>query len=182
MVISLAQPITTSALRRSSSNRLNRKVVVGWHILTVIMWSALPKQSISTVLDSAEQPEKEGTLLPIFTVFQLPTSESLQAFSNYCPWRHQMGFPLQSGLQPIIAASSVVLIRCKGCSMTGWYLTRVNKLSKFIEPAHRVRAVVPFQTVMLTRPRPRIPPQAEHRNIHHIWGWCHPAVSCSPVL
>ena len=61
-----------------------------------------------------------------------------------------MNFLSSLGYSLLITVSSVVLILLC-CSMTGWYLTRVNnKLSKFMNLLIVFSMVVPFQMVMFT--------------------------------
>ena len=73
----------------------------------------------------------EGTFTTS-TVFQLPTKETFAGLSNYVYGVFKMNFLSSLGYSLLITVSSVVLILLC-CSMTGWYLTRVNnKLSKFM--------------------------------------------------
>ena len=61
-----------------------------------------------------------------------------------------MNFLSSMGYSLLITVTSVVLILLC-CSMTGWYLTRVNnKLSKFMNLLLVFSMVVPFQMVMFT--------------------------------
>ena len=93
--------------------------------------------------------KKEGTFTTS-TVFQLPTSESFAGLSNYVYGVIKMGFLSSLGYSLVITVSSVALILLC-CSMTGWYLTRVNnKLSKFMNLLIVFSMVVPFQMVMFT--------------------------------
>ena len=73
----------------------------------------------------------EGTFTTA-TVFQLPTAETFAGLSNYVYGIFKMNFLSSLGYSLVITVTSVVLILLC-CSMTGWYLTRVNnKLSKFM--------------------------------------------------
>ena len=64
-----------------------------------------------------------------------------------------MGFLSSLGYSLVITVTSVALILLC-CSMTGWYLTRVNnKLSKFMNLLIVFSMVVPFQMVMFTLPK-----------------------------
>ena len=93
--------------------------------------------------------KKEGTFTTS-TVFQLPTSETFAGLSNYVYGVIKMGFLSSLGYSLVITVSSVALILLC-CSMTGWYLTRVNnKLSKFMNLLIVFSMVVPFQMVMFT--------------------------------
>ena len=66
------------------------------------------------------------------TVFKLPTAETFAGLSNYVYGVTKMGFLSSLGYSLVITVTSVALILLC-CSMTGWYLTRVNnKLSKFM--------------------------------------------------
>ena len=91
----------------------------------------------------------EGTFTTS-TVFQLPTKETFAGLSNYVYGVFKMNFLSSLGYSLLITVSSVVLILLC-CSMTGWYLTRVNnKLSKFMNLLIVFSMVVPFQMVMFT--------------------------------
>ena len=91
----------------------------------------------------------EGTFTTS-TVFQLPTKETFAGLSNYIYGVFKMNFLSSLGYSLLITVSSVVLILLC-CSMTGWYLTRVNnKLSKFMNLLIVFSMVVPFQMVMFT--------------------------------
>ena len=73
----------------------------------------------------------EGTFTTS-TVFKLPTAETFAGLSNYVYGVTKMGFLSSLGYSLVITVTSVALILLC-CSMTGWYLTRVNnKLSKFM--------------------------------------------------
>ena len=84
------------------------------------------------------------------TVFRLPTAETFAGLRNYVYGVTKMDFLSSMGYSLLITISSVVLILLC-CSMTGWYLTRVNnKLSKFMNLLIVFSMVVPFQMVMFT--------------------------------
>ena len=93
--------------------------------------------------------KKEGTFTTS-TVFALPTKETFVGLENYTYGIFKMNFLSSLGYSLLITLSSVVLILLC-CSMTGWYLTRVNnKLSKFMNLLIIFSMVVPFQMVMFT--------------------------------
>ena len=82
------------------------------------------------------------------TVFRLPTAETSAGLRNYVYGVTKMNFLSSMGYSLLITITSVVLILLC-CSMTGWYLTRVNnKLSKFMNLLIVFSMVVPFQMVM----------------------------------
>ena len=82
------------------------------------------------------------------TVFRLPTAETFAGLRNYVYGVTKMDFLSSMGYSLLITITSVVLILLC-CSMTGWYLTRVNnKLSKFMNLLIVFSMVVPFQMVM----------------------------------
>ena len=84
------------------------------------------------------------------TVFRLPTAETFAGLRNYVYGVTKMNFLSSMGYSLLITITSVVLILLC-CSMTGWYLTRVNnKLSKFMNLLIVFSMVVPFQMVMFT--------------------------------
>ena len=91
----------------------------------------------------------EGTFTTS-TVFKLPTAETFAGLRNYVYGVTKMNFLSSMGYSLLITITSVVLILLC-CSMTGWYLTRVNnKLSKFMNLLIVFSMVVPFQMVMFT--------------------------------
>ena len=84
------------------------------------------------------------------TVFRLPTAET---------------FARSMGVN-ITAFRVVLILLC--CSMTGWYLTRVNnKLSKFMNLLIVFSMVVPFQMVMFTLSK-----TADRLNLNNPWNIC----------
>jgi len=117
--------------------------------LTVIMALLCLLWIYPIVLILLNSLKKEGTFTTS-TVFQLPTSETFAGLSNYVYGVIKMGFLSSLGYSLVITVSSVALILLC-CSMTGWYLTRVNnKLSKFMNLLIVFSMVVPFQMVMFT--------------------------------
>ena len=119
------------------------------NILTVIMALLCLLWIYPIVLILLNSLKKEGTFTTS-TVFQLPTSETFAGLSNYVYGVIKMGFLSSLGYSLVITVSSVALILLC-CSMTGWYLTRVNnKLSKFMNLLIVFSMVVPFQMVMFT--------------------------------
>ena len=108
----------------------------------------------------------EGTFTTS-TVFQLPTKETFAGLSNYVYGVFKMNFLSSLGYSLLITVSSVVLILLC-CSMTGWYLTRVNnKLSKFMNLLIVFSMVVPFQMVMFTLSK-----TADQLNLNTPWNIC----------
>ena len=102
----------------------------------------------------------EGTFTTS-TVFQLPTKETFAGLSNYVYGVTKMGFLSSLGYSLLITITSVFLILLC-CSMTGWYLTRVNnKLSKFMNLLIVFSMVVPFQMVMFTGFMKSVPMEIE---------------------
>ena len=78
-----------------------------------------------------------------------------------------MNFLSSMGYSLLITITSVVLILLC-CSMTGWYLTRVNnKLSKFMNLLIVFSMVVPFQMVMFTLSK-----TADRLNLNNPWNIC----------
>ena len=79
----------------------------------------------------------------------------------------KMDFLSSMGYSLLITITSVVLILLC-CSMTGWYLTRVNnKLSKFMNLLIVFSMVVPFQMVMFTLSK-----TADRLNLNNPWNIC----------
>ena len=98
------------------------------NILTVIMSVLCLLWIYPIVLILLNSLKKEGTFTTS-TVFQLPTKETFAGLSNYVYGVTKMGFLSSLGYSLLITITSVFLILLC-CSMTGWYLTRVNnKLS-----------------------------------------------------
>ena len=119
------------------------------NILTVIMSVLCLLWIYPIVLILLNSLKKEGTFTTS-TVFQLPTKETFAGLSNYVYGVTKMGFLSSLGYSLLITITSVFLILLC-CSMTGWYLTRVNnKLSKFMNLLIVFSMVVPFQMVMFT--------------------------------
>jgi len=101
------------------------------------------------------------------TVFKLPTAETFAGLSNYIYGVTKMGFLSSLGYSLVITVTSVALILLC-CSMTGWYLTRVNnKLSKFMNLLIVFSMVVPFQMVMFTLSK-----TADQLNLNTPWNIC----------
>ena len=95
------------------------------------------------------------------TVFRLPTAETFAGLRNYVYGVTKMNFLSSMGYSLLITITSVVLILLC-CSMTGWYLTRVNnKLSKFMNLLIVFSMVVPFQMVMFTGFMKSVPMEIE---------------------
>ena len=119
------------------------------NILTVIMSLLCLLWIYPIVLILQNSLKTEGTFTTS-TVFKLPTAETFAGLSNYIYGVTKMGFLSSLGYSLVITVSSVALILLC-CSMTGWYLTRVNnKLSKFMNLLIVFSMVVPFQMVMFT--------------------------------
>ena len=119
------------------------------NILTVIMSVLCLLWIYPIVLILLNSLKIEGTFTTS-TVFRLPTKETFAGLSNYVYGVTKMGFLSSLGYSLVITVTSVVLILLC-CSMTGWYLTRVNnKLSKFMNLLIVFSMVVPFQMVMFT--------------------------------
>ena len=117
------------------------------NILTVIMSLLCLLWIYPIVLILQNSLKIEGTFTTS-TVFKLPTAETFAGLSNYIYGVTKMGFLSSLGYSLVITVSSVALILLC-CSMTGWYLTRVNnKLSKFMNLLIVFSMVVPFQMVM----------------------------------
>ena len=136
------------------------------NILTVIMALLCLLWIYPIVLILLNSLKKEGTFTTS-TVFQLPTSETFAGLSNYVYGVIKMGFLSSLGYSLVITVSSVALILLC-CSMTGWYLTRVNnKLSKFMNLLIVFSMVVPFQMVMFTLSK-----LADMLKLNTPWGLC----------
>ena len=118
-------------------------------VLTVIMSLLCLLWIYPIVLILLNSLKTEGSFTTS-TVFRLPTKETFAGLYNYIYGVTKMNFLSSMGYSLLITISSVVLILLC-CSMTGWYLTRVNnKLSKFMNLLIVFSMVVPFQMVMFT--------------------------------
>ena len=136
------------------------------NILTVIMSLLCLLWIYPIVLILQNSLKIEGTFTTS-TVFQLPTAETFAGLSNYIYGVTKMGFLSSLGYSLVITVSSVALILLC-CSMTGWYLTRVNnKLSKFMNLLIVFSMVVPFQMVMFTLSK-----TADTLNLNTPWNIC----------
>ena len=82
--------------------------------------------------------------------FKLPTHETFIGAENYAQAINKYGLLNSVGWTVVITVFSVAAILLF-CSMTGWYITRVNsKWSKIIYMLCIFSMVVPFQMVMFT--------------------------------
>ena len=136
------------------------------NVLTVIMSVLCLLWIYPIVLILLNSLKKEGTFTTS-TVFQLPTKETFVGLSNYVYGVTKMGFLSSLGYSLLITITSVFLILLC-CSMTGWYLTRVNnKLSKFMNLLIVFSMVVPFQMVMFTLSK-----TADQLNLNTPWNIC----------
>ena len=130
------------------------------NILTVIMTLLSLLWIYPIVLILLNSLKIEGSFTTS-TVFKLPTAETFAGLSNYVYGVTKMGFLSSLGYSLVITVTSVVLILLC-CSMTGWYLTRVNnKLSKFMNLLIVFSMVVPFQMVMFTGFMKSVPMEIE---------------------
>ena len=136
------------------------------NILTVIMSLLCLLWIYPIVLILQNSLKIEGTFTTS-TVFKLPTAETFAGLSNYIYGVTKMGFLSSLGYSLVITVSSVALILLC-CSMTGWYLTRVNnKLSKFMNLLIVFSMVVPFQMVMFTLSK-----TADRLKLNNPWNIC----------
>ena len=100
-------------------------------------------------------------------VFKFPTEETWNGIKNFVASVTQMDFLASFWYSLVISVMSVALILLC-CSMTGWYLTRVNnKLSKFMNLLIVFSMVVPFQMVMFTLSK-----TADQLNLNTPWNIC----------
>ena len=112
------------------------------NVLTVIMTLLCLLWVYPIALIFINSLKKEGTFTTS-TVFALPTKETFVALENYTYGIFKMNFLSSLGYSLLITLTSVALILLC-CSMTGWYLTRVNnKLSKFMNLLIVFSMVVP---------------------------------------
>ena len=136
------------------------------NILTVIMTLLSLLWIYPIVLILLNSLKVEGSFTTS-TVFKLPTAETFAGLSNYVYGVTKMGFLSSLGYSLVITVTSVALILLC-CSMTGWYLTRVNnKLSKFMNLLIVFSMVVPFQMVMFTLSK-----TADQLNLNTPWNIC----------
>ena len=136
------------------------------NVLTVIMTLLCLLWVYPIALILINSLKREGTFTTS-TVFALPTKETFVGLENYTYGIFKMNFLSSLGYSLLITVSSVVLILLC-CSMTGWYLTRVNnKLSKFMNLLIVFSMVVPFQMVMFTLSK-----TADTLNLNTPWNIC----------
>ena len=136
------------------------------NILTVIMTLLSLLWIYPIVLILLNSLKTEGSFTTS-TVFRLPTAETFAGLRNYVYGVTKMDFLSSMGYSLLITITSVVLILLC-CSMTGWYLTRVNnKLSKFMNLLIVFSMVVPFPMVMFTLSK-----TADRLNLNNPWNIC----------
>ena len=136
------------------------------NVLTVIMTLLCLLWVYPIALILINSLKREGTFTTS-TVFALPTKETFVGLENYTYGIFKMNFLSSLGYSLLITVSSVVLILLC-CSMTGWYLTRVNnKLSKFMNLLIVFSMVVPFQMVMFTLSK-----TADQLKLNTPWNIC----------
>ena len=93
---------------------------------------------------------KVETAISTNTAFTLPTAETWNGLGNYVQAIMSQGFAKSLFYSLFITVSSVALILLC-CSMTAWYITRVNNwVSKMMYGLCAFSMVVPFQMVMFT--------------------------------
>ena len=138
-----------------------------WDVILVVVMVLLCLLWIyPIVLILLNSLKKEGTFTTS-TVFRLPTAETFAGLRNYVYGVTKMDFLSSMGYSLLITITSVVLILLC-CSMTGWYLTRVNnKLSKFMNLLIVFSMVVPFQMVMFTLSK-----TADQLKLNTPWNIC----------
>ena len=138
-----------------------------WDVILVVVMVLLCLLWIyPIVLILLNSLKTEGSFTPS-TVFRLPTAETFAGLRNYVYGVTKMNFLSSMGYSLLITITSVVLILLC-CSMTGWYLTRVNnKLSKFMNLLIVFSMVVPFQMVMFTLSK-----TADRLNLNNPWNIC----------
>lgn len=122
-----------------------KKSIIPTIILTVI--SVLWMYPILLILINSLKVESAITTSGVFS---LPTSETFNGIANFIASVTQMDFLKSFWYSLVISVMSVILILfC--CSMSAWYIVRVNgKLSKAFYYLCVFSMVVPFQMVMFT--------------------------------
>ena len=122
-----------------------KKSIIPTIILTVI--SVLWMYPILLILINSLKVESAITTSGVFS---LPTSETFNGIANFIASVTQMDFLKSFWYSLVISGMSVILILfC--CSMSAWYIVRVNgKLSKAFYYLCVFSMVVPFQMVMFT--------------------------------
>ena len=122
-----------------------KKSIIPTIILTVI--SVLWMYPILLILINSLRVESAITTSGVFC---LPTSETFNGIANFIASVTQMDFLKSFWYSLVISVMSVILILfC--CSMSAWYIVRVNgKLSKAFYYLCVFSMVVPFQMVMFT--------------------------------
>ena len=110
---------------------------------------------------------KKETAITTAGAFSLPTADAFAGIENYINAIASKGF-LQSLCYSLLITITSVFLILLCCSMTGWYLTRVNnKLSKFMNLLIVFSMVVPFQMVMFTLSK-----TADQLNLNTPWNIC----------
>ena len=93
---------------------------------------------------------KKEKAISTSTVFELPTADTFNGFTNYLNAIYSQGFLWSLFYSVVITVSSVALILVC-CSMCAWYISRVNSwISKLMYAMCAFSMVAPFQLVMFT--------------------------------
>ena len=117
-----------------------------WSIFLVLCSLAWIYPIVMILFNSLKQENHIST----GTAFQLPNAETFAGLENYINAIESKGFLCSLGYSTIITLTSVAVILLF-CSMTAWYITRVNAIyCKAMYYMCVLSMVVPFQMVMFT--------------------------------
>ena len=115
-----------------------------WSIFLVLCSLAWIYPIVMILFNSLKQENHIST----GTAFQLPNAETFAGLENYINAIESKGFLISLGYSTIITLTSVAAILLF-CSMTAWYITRVNAIyCKAMYYMCVLSMVVPFQMVM----------------------------------
>ena len=121
-----------------------------WNLLLTIIFAVICAIYMYPIVMVILNSLKVESAISTNTAFALPTAETWNGLGNYVTAVMSQGFAKSLFYSVFITVSSVVLILLC-CSMTAWYITRVNNwISKLMYGLCAFSMVVPFQMVMFT--------------------------------
>lgn len=127
-------------------NKAKKEGNMFWTIILAIASLAWIYPVVMILFNSLKQENHIST----GTAFKLPTAETFAGLDNYINAITSKGFLNSLGYSMVITLTSVAAILLF-CSMTAWYITRVNGFfSKAMYYMCVLSMVVPFQMVMFT--------------------------------
>lgn len=144
-------------------SKTTRKGGLVWTVVLSVL-SLLYIYPVFMILANSFKQERSITTA---SAFQLPGADTFAGFSNYANALASKGF-LQSFCYSLLITISSVALILLCCTMTAWYITRVNSvLSKAMYYLCVFSMVVPFQMVMFT-----LSQTADSLSLNKPWNIC----------